>query len=935
MNFMLAGAPTARRVVGCIAVIATFAPLACGGGGAQPVASPQALPSAAALPTTTVPDEPVPTVRLPDDVRPQAQAIELAIDPNEDHFRGTTVIDVTLDHPRRLVWIHGRSLTVDAASYTPDGGSAIPVAWDQMGDHGVVKLTLATEAPAGHGKLRFSFGAPFNTRDGLYRITEGKSSYAYTQFEPIAARDAFPCFDEPGFKIPFSVTLVAPKEMTAVANTAEEGTPVPDADGKSLRHRYSTTKPLPSYLVAFAVGPFDVVTAPDVPPNAARKRPLPIRGIAPKGRAADFAYAMAHAGAILATLEGYFGIEYPYDKLDIIAAPDKGGAMENAGAVVFDEYLVLMNAKTASLNQKRSFAQVVAHELAHQWFGDLVTMKWWDDLWLNESFAEWMGNKASDMWDPKSQGQEAMLAGTQSAIGKDGFVSARKIRQPIDSTDDIENAFDDITYQKGGSVIGMFERWLGPDVFQKGVRLHLSQHAFGSATADDFLSALSTAAQRDVKTPFHTFLDQPGVPLIEAALKCDAGATPSLHLTQSRFLPLGSKGDANRTWQVPVCTRYEVAGASHESCTLLTSKDGDFPLTDAKSCPAWVFPNANASGYYRFTLAPKDLATLRTSGIGKLSAREKIAFGNSLRAGFHHGSTSFHDTLLAAAPLASESNAEVASEPNGFIELARDWLYADTARRPTIDAYARKLYARPYARLGWTAAKTDDNDTIDLRKMVVSAVTVAGDPAARKDAKKRALAYIGYGNGGSLHREAIDEDLVWQAMYVAGHDADMPLFDALVTQFAKTEDEALRGGFLWSACSAVDPAVSAKALDLALDPRLRPGEAMTPIYAQLASPETRDAAWTWVKAHWDALFARVSTIEFGGLRLLGIVGSFCDEAHAADIEAFFKDRIRTLDGGPRELASGLEGIRLCVASRAASEANAREFFAPRGPSAAR
>jgi alanyl aminopeptidase len=877
----------------------------------------------------------VPAVRLPTDVRPLSQKLELSIDPDEDHFRGSTEIDVELDHPRRIVWIHGKRLEVDAATFTPDGGSAIAATWEQMGDHGVVKLMLASDAPAGRGKLRFSFVAPFATREGLYRVVEGGLHYAYTQFEPIAAREAFPCFDEPGFKIPFSVALVAPKGMAAVTNTSEVGSPTPEPDGKTLRHQFSTTKPLPSYLVAFAVGPFDVVNAPDVAPNAARKRPLAMRGIAPKGRAAEFTYAMAHAGEILATLEGYFGIEYPYDKLDVIAAPDKGGAMENAGAVVFDEYLVLMHDKTASLDQKRSFAQVVAHEFAHQWFGDLVTMQWWDDLWLNESFAEWMGNKASDMWDPKSQGQEAMLAGTQNAIAKDGFVSAREIRQPIASTDDIENAFDDITYQKGGSVIGMFERWLGPDVFQKGVRLHLSQHAFGSATADDFLSALSTAAQRDVKTPFHTFLDQPGVPFLEAALKCDSGATPSLHLAQSRFLPLGSKGDASRTWQVPVCARYEASGASHESCTLLTSREGELPLTDAKACPAWVFPNANASGYFRFTLAPKDLSALRTVGIAKLSAREKIAFGNSLRAGFHHGSTSFHDTLVSAAPLALDANAEVASEPNSFIALARDWLFADTVRLPAIDAYARKLYAAPYARLGWVAAKKDDNDTIDLRKMVVSAMTVARDPAARREAKRRALAYIGYEKDGAIHRDAVDEDLVWHAISVAGHDADVPLFDALVAQFAKTEDEALRGGFLWSACSAVDPTVSAKALDLALDSRLRPGETMTPIYAQLSAPETRDAAWTWVKTHWDALFARVSTLEFGGLRLLGIVGSFCDEPHAADIESFFKDRVRTLDGGPRELASGLEGIRLCAASRAASEANVREFFAPRGASGAR
>ncbi len=319
---------------------------------------------------------------------------------------------------------------------------------------------------------------------------------------------------------------------------------------------FAPTLPLPSYLIAFAVGPLDIVPAPDVPPNAVRKRALPLRAVTTKGHGKEIAYALAHTGEILAVLEQIFGIEYPYDKLDIIAVPDKGGAMENAGAVTFSDGLLLFDEKKAPLWQKRGYASVMAHELAHQWVGDLVTAAWWDDIWLNESFATFIGAKAADQWDPKMDGRMELLDGVQGAIGSDSLVSARSIRQPIESTNDIENAFDGITYQKGGGVLSMFERWVGPATFAKGLHDYLSQHRFASATADDFLSAESAAAGKDVKTPFHTFLDQPGVPFVEAEVKCDG--SPRLHLKQSRYLPMGSTGDSNKTWQIPICARYAV-----------------------------------------------------------------------------------------------------------------------------------------------------------------------------------------------------------------------------------------------------------------------------------------------------------------------------------------------------------------------------------------
>jgi alanyl aminopeptidase len=808
----------------------------------------------------------------------------------------------------------------------PDASAPIAATWSDEDEHGLGRLHLPTALPAGHAKIHIEYDAAFVAGNkGLFKATEAGVPYAFTQFEATDARRAFPCFDEPGYKIPFSVTLDVPDGQQAITNTLEVGR-TPGEPGL-VRVRFGTTKPLPSYLVAFAVGPLDVVKAPDVPSSAVRPHPLPLRGVAVKGRGPELAYALAHAGEILSLLEGYFGIEYPYEKMDILAVPDMSGAMENAGAVTFNEPLILLDPKTAPISQRLDFAEVVAHEFSHQWFGDLVTMAWWDDTWLNESFAEWMGFKIAAEWDPSLHADMGFVGGTQGAISIDSLVTARQIHQPITGDDDIENAFDDTTYQKGGSVIAMFERWLGPEVFRKGVQLHLSEHRYASATVDDFLRALSSAAGRDVATPYRTFLDQPGVPFIEASLQC-GGADPSMHLKQSRFLPRGSTGDAHKLWQVPVCVKYPDRQTQKETCTLLTSAEGDVPLETA-TCPAWVFPNAHGTGYYRFALASADLAKLRATGVKALDTHEKIAFGNSLRAAFNHGTTPFGEVVLAATPLFGDPEWRVAGELAGYVDVARDWLIADPAR-PRVEAYARKAGGAAFARLGWTKKKGDSSTTVELRRAMLEFLVSTGrDPAARAEARRRAEAYVGYRRDGALHRDAVDENLAGVALWVAGQEADASFFDAVLALLVKTQDDVVRGRLLGALAAASDPKLSARARDLVLDEHVKYTEMLTPLWVQLGTPETRDVAWAWLKEHWDAVAARAANVLFEGVQLLSIPVSFCDEAHERDVATFLKDRAAKIDGGPRVLSKTVEEIHLCAVKRRAEEDNARVFFTKR------
>jgi alanyl aminopeptidase len=899
---------------------------------APPPAS--AAPASAAPPSAPLAgDDVAPKVRLPSDTTPTAEAIELHVDPARDRFSGIADVSIALAKPRSVVWLHGKGLNVTRATATPEGGAEVTGTWAQRDDTGMASVAFPQPLPAGKAKLHLEYDAPWGPKlEGLHKIVQGGTPYAFTQFESIAARDAFPCFDEPAFKIRWDTTLVIPAGQQAVANTKEVDR---KPDGNDLRIRFAQTVPLPSYLVAFAVGPLEIVPAADVPPNAVRARPLTLRGVATKGHGRDMAYALAHAGEIVSVLEGIFGLEYPYDKLDIIAEPGKGGAMENAGAVMFADRLLLVDEKTAPFQQKRAYASVVAHELAHQWVGDLVTAAWWDDIWLNEAFATWIGAKAMDAWDPKMAGRMELLDDVQGAMGADGLLSARSVRQPIESSNDIENAFDSITYEKGGGVLSMFERWLGEATFQKGLHDYLSQHRFGSAVADDFLAAESSASGKDVKTPFHTFLDQPGVPFIEAEVKCDGA--PRVHLKQSRYLPVGSAGDANKTWQVPVCARYQVGGKeTKEACTLLTDREGDLPL--GGTCPDWVMPNADGAGYFRFSLAPADMQKL-AKGVGSLTAREKVAYGNSLRAAYNRATLPVKDILAAAAPLANDANPSVAREPQGLLEQVTEWLHDDPLL-PAIEAYGRGLYRDAYRKLGWEPAKGEDPDRTRLRSEVIEFLaSTAKDPGVRAEARKRGLAYLGYKRAGGksdgkLHPEAVDANLVRIALGVVGEEADRPLWDDVRARLAQTENPEERPRLLAVLLGPEKGELARAVRDLALDPVLRATELSALLRAQAASVETREAAWQWLKENFDKILAAVPK-HHGQSRLVRMAATFCDEAHARDAEAFFTPaKIASIEGAPRELAATLESIRLCAARREVQEPSARAFFAKRGEPAA-
>ena len=412
------------------------------------------------------------------------------------------------------------------------------------------------------------------------------------------------------------MTLHVPNGDPAFSNAPVQSE-TPNGNGRKTI-RFQTTKPLPSYLVAFAVGPFEIAQA-----GKAGRIQVPIRVIVPQGRAADASYAAKIIPELFAKLESYFDIPYPYGKLDSVAVPlFQGSAMEN-GLITYDDPRLLSKPDRESIRFQRTLASVAAHEMAHQWFGDLVTMAW-NDTWLNEAFATWMSSRMLKQWKPEWHAEIDDLRDKGAAANVDGLASARRIAQPVESKSDIANAFDDITYLKGGAVIGMFEASVGPEKFREGVQNYLRARTYKNGRTEDFLSALTAATTPATAPAFRTFLDQPGIPEVTVAIRCSKGSKPVATVTQKRSQPLGSELEAE-TWQIPACLKFGMGAELGQQCMITRAKTSEVTLSEARACPEWVLPNAGANGYYRVNYPGDSMRRLLGRDGDKLSVVERAS----------------------------------------------------------------------------------------------------------------------------------------------------------------------------------------------------------------------------------------------------------------------------------------------------------------------
>jgi aminopeptidase N len=848
----------------------------------------------------------VPQGRLPAGVTPTHYRLELRIDPQSETFSGETIIEVTLKQPSSIIWLHGLGLKVTSASVL--GGSQHLNAKYEEVEHefGVARLTTETPLPAGKATLTLSYSAPFQTSgQGLYRTKAGDDWYAFTQFEAIDARRMFPGFDEPGFKTPFDITVHARGSARVIANTPVLRS-TPEANGW-VRHDFQTTRPLPTYLIAFAVGPLDVVDAGAVPPNGMRSAPLPLRLVAVHGQGSRTAFAVREAPKLVQRLEQYFGIAFPYPKLDLIASPIMGGAMENAGAIIFSERLLLFG-EHPTAREQASFGVVTAHEMAHQWFGDLVTPAWWDDTWLNESFAEWMGVKVADAWRPDLGIKIDQLESTLAAMNTDALRAGRQIHQPIDNNDQISGAFDDITYEKGAGVLGMIESYLGEQRFQAGVRLHLKNHAYGTATAAEFFAAMAQGSgDPAVVEAFRSFVDLPGVPLLTVSASPD---NHTLSLAQSRYRLLGAPGEDSTLWQMPVCVAVIAASARNKKCTMLATRSGTLTLATAAPA-AVVHPNAQGEGYYRFAVDAAMFQKLLKIA-PQLPPREALSFADSVGAAFDAGRLQFAELLAAAQVLATQPDRDAATLLGQKLLSVHDTL-ATAAERAPLERKIVEIYKPRLVKLGFDSAAgryaSEPSEQQLLRQSLLTLLVVNGrDPAVTNTLAAAAKR--------SLSQPASVDPLLRRVVWTAGVRAlGKPFVDELEPLLLSTSDIHLRDDAIYAMSHADAPPASEQALALLLDKRLDIGLVARVIFDQMNNPLTRPAAWSWLQQNRDALFARLPSMFQGFFARIG--QPLCSAGERAQFDNVLGQRLQHASGGELAVARVRESIDNCVALKQA------------------
>jgi alanyl aminopeptidase len=857
--------------------------------------------------------ETVPTGPLPRTVVPSLVALELRLDPRQSRFSGTTRIEANVSEPTATIWMHGRNLTITKAEVS-FGGQRVALKARDADVSGVLELSAPRPIPAGKAQIDIAYEAPFGELQGAYRVRPDGRDYIVTQMEPLGARETFPGFDEPSFKQPWDITLIVPESDIAVANSREASTQKLGKGWKKVV--FERTAALPSYLIAFAVGPWDLPQGPDIAPNAVRSVAIKLRGVAARGQGTRMQYSLANTPQIVSALEEYFGIPYPFDKLDNLAAPDFwAGAMENAGLIVYRDTLMFPDASSA-VGQRQSFWRTSAHELAHQWFGDLVTMRWWDDLWLNEAFASWMGNKIAGQLQPQFNTDRNILEGGLGIMDVDSLASTRRIREPINNFTDIQSAFDGITYRKGGAVLSMFESHLGATRFRDGIRNYLRKHARGNATSGDLIAAVAvqSEAAAALEAAFKSYVDQPGVPLLSIDVDC-SGGRPALLITQQRYVPIGSKVDPAAQWAIPMTVRYADGAQIREEKSIVAPGSTRLELQQAQGCPTWVMPNGHGAGYFRFTLAARWQQTLG-AGFAQLDEREQRVYADSITSAYDAGLLSSAQLMSALPRFAAAQTRETVTAAFGHIEWIKEHLLPQAGPRAAFLAAIADIYRPRLQQLGNTvrAGESDDERLLRTSLLEFFAETLE-DSAVRDTLSGLGRSVLGLDTDGKLHTSAVPEDLRGLALGMAVALGGKPTFAMAEKHLRATQDAQLRGQLLAAMGSAerAEQASAARALVLVKD-LLRRNEIVRILGPQSGQRELRPQLREWLDTNFEYLKAKLTP---AGARIVGLYASgMCSAEDAAALETRFTERMKNIEGGPLELKQALESILLCAAAKA-------------------
>ena len=827
--------------------------------------------------------------RLPTTVVPARYDIRLEPDLDAATFAGEESVTITVTEPVTEIVLNAAELAIQSVSVrTADGlvvqGSA---ALDEAAER--ARLAFPTPIPAGEHRLTLSFTGTLNDRlHGFYRSTYKDAAgathvIAATQFEATDARRGFPCWDEPALKAVFAATLVIPERLVAVSNTRVLGETPAGAGKKAVA--FADTIKMSTYLVAFVVG--ELVASEPVQVGS-----TPLRVWCVPGKVHLTRFAVEVGAFALDFFERYYGLPYPGDKLDMLAIPDfAAGAMENLGAITYRETALLVDEATASHTERERVADVVAHEIAHMWFGDLVTMLWWNGIWLNEAFATFMELRAVDAWKPEWKRWTTFGVSRAAAMAVDGLHHTRPIEFEVRAPRDCEAMFDLLTYEKGASVLRMLEQHLSDDLFRDGVRLYLDRHRFGNAETTDLWKALGDASRLPIPEVMNGWIFRPGYPLV---IVTPEGT--SIKLSQRRFTYLEGEGGGDERWQIPVRVRASVKRGFVDKPVLLGDEDLAVSLPAA---PEWVVANAGGHGFYRVQYAPPLLKKMM-GALKKLAPIERFNLVSDCFALAQAGAMPGPDYLDLTGRFDEETDRNV------WTALIGSWAYVSRAigddPRAHLEALVRQRLEAPVERLGWESQTAEEELGRQLRGDLLRALgTLGNDPAAQERA--RAL-YARYREDES----AVDADVLPALIAIVAAGGGASEYDEFLQRFktARTPQEEQR--YLYALAGFRQPELLARTLEKTTNGEVRSQDAPFLIRALLMGVYSRGQAWDYVKAHWETMARQYPGSAYRRM-YEGVTGLVSPEWER-DVSEFFPARKIVLGG--KTLEQYLEQLRIGV-----------------------
>ena len=837
--------------------------------------------------------------RLPAGAIPEHYQLTFTPNLQNATFSGDEIIDVRIVKPTTLITLNSAEIKFTSAT-VESHGATLPAKVTTDDDREQANIIAPHELAAGPARLHIVFTGILNDKlRGFYLSETPKRRYAVTQFEPTDARRAFPCFDEPDKKATFDISLTIDKPDTAISNERLiSDTPGPGGGKHTLT--FATTKKLSTYLVAMLVGDFEC--------NEGSSDSIPIRACATPDKKDQGKFALEAAEYVMHYYNDYFGIKYPFGKLDLIAIPDfEAGAMENAGAITYRESYMLLDPKVANVDNYQLVASVVAHEMAHQWFGDLVTMKWWDNLWLNEGFATWMETKPVAKWKPEWHVELNEVAETSKTLNLDALKNTRPIRQKAETPAEINELFDGIAYGKAASVLRMVEYYVDPELFRKGVHNYLSAHAYGNATAEDFWTAITQASNKPADKIMSSFVVQPGAPLVHVSQESDG----QLGLSQERFFSDRQLlGTTEQVWTIPVC--WQAAGQdSGSSCFLLRSRGEE---TKASSIGP-IFGNANGHGYYRTEYDQPVRDQLSKQLETGLKPAERISMLGDEWALMRVGRLSISSYLDLVAQLKAERQRQVWGTVLPDLEYVNDTLIGDQDREQ-FRQFVRGLLKPAYADL----SNATNPEQKALRADLFGVLGLVGrDPQVLAEGKQITLKAL-------QDPASVDPLLIGNALPIAATQGDEGLFNQIVDKLKSTTDQILRSRDMAALAHFEKPELVQKALELGVSGVIRNQDSTWYISAFLRNPETRPIAWKFIQARWSDVEKTFTTSS--GATLVASTGQFCNADAASNVSVFFK--IHPVPASERSLRQALERINSCVDLKKLQESNLQSWLSEHG-----